>query len=455
MRGFNPIKTMQKYFVIVIVITIICSLAVCYILNKKQTYSASILIEYTGEKAQKGLNPDDTEIDISEIYSATVIENVIRNMNLDCSVEEIRGSVVVQPVIPLTETKRETAAIELNTEYEFIPTRFLVTYTADSDYSEEYAREVLDSILMHYYNLYSQKYIENVAHPNNSLHISLDNYDYTECVEILRNNINSIATFCMARDPAFYSAKSGYSFVDLQLELEHLRDTALYDLGVYIIDNQLTRDKELLLQREANNIRQYEIKLDDLMDYTKEQELVIKQFADKTLDGQAGMQSLEDAGIITDVENDTKLRESVDTTYDKLTNNYTQLLLEANYYELEIKKAQDIIEAYSKENLEIDANADNIAKEQLEVIISKFNKLYESFTVVVKDYYNVRSAEYLSFNSNVQTVANVNLKLYAIVAVFMFFVLWSCAFIVLDRVKDILIMNKENRSVTTNLNDNN
>ena len=454
MRGFNPIKTMQKYFVIVIVLTIICSLAVCYILNKKQTYSASILIEYTGEKAKKGLNPDDTEIDISEIYSATVIENVIRNMNLDCSVEEIRGSVVVQPVIPLTETKRETAAIELNTEYEFIPTRFLVTYTAESDYSEEYAREVLDSILMHYYNLYSQKYIENVAHPNNSLHISLDNYDYTECVEILRNNINSIATFCMARDPAFYSAKSGYSFVDLQLELEHLRDTALYDLDVYILDNQLTRDKELLLQREANNIRQYEIKLNNLMNYTKEQELVIKQFADKTLDGQAGMESLKDAGIITDVENDTKLRESVDTTYDLLTNNYTQLLLEANYYELEMKRAQDIIEAYSKD-LEVDANADSIAKEQLEEIIRRFNKLYESFTIVVKDYYNVRSAEYLSFNSNVQTVANVNLKLYAIVAVFMFFVLWSCAFIVLDRVKDILIMNKENRSVTTNLNDSN
>lgn len=454
MRGFNPIKTMQKYFIIVIVLTIICSLAVCYILNKKQTYSASILIEYTGEKAEKGLNPDDTEIDISEIYSATVIENVIRNMNLDCSVEEIRGSVVVQPVIPLTETKRETAAIELNTEYEFIPTRFLVTYTAESDYSEEYAREVLDSILMHYYNLYSQKYIENVAHPNNSLHISLDNYDYTECVEILRNNINSIATFCMARDPAFYSAKSGYSFVDLQLELEHLRDTALYDLDVYILDNQLTRDKELLLQREANNIRQYEIKLNNLMNYTKEQELVIKQFADKTLDGQAGMGSLEDASIITDVENDTKLRESVDTTYDLLTNNYTQLLLEANYYELEMKRAQDIIEAYNKD-LEVDANADSIAKEQLEEIINKFNKLYESFTIVVKDYYNVRSAEYLSFNSNVQTVANVNLKLYAIVAVFMFFVLWSCAFIVLDRVKDILLMSKENRSVTTNLNDSN
>ena len=60
---------------------------------------------------------------------------------------------------------------------------------------------------MQYYILYSQKYIENVAHPNNSLNISLDNYDYLECVDLLRNNINSIATFCMARNPSFYSAK--------------------------------------------------------------------------------------------------------------------------------------------------------------------------------------------------------------------------------------------------------
>ena len=171
LKKFNPIKTMKKFIALILVLTIISSLAVCYLLSKKQSYSASILIEYTGAKAEKGLNPDDTVIDITEIYSATVIDNVIRNLNLNCGVEEIRSSVSVTPVIPLNETKRETAAVELNTEYSFIPTKFVVMYTADSDHSEEYAREVLDSILMQYYIFYSQKYVENVAHPNNSLNI--------------------------------------------------------------------------------------------------------------------------------------------------------------------------------------------------------------------------------------------------------------------------------------------
>ena len=450
MKGFNPILTMRRFIVIILILTMLCSLAVCFLLNKKQSYSASILIEYTGKKAEKGLNPDDTEIDTSEIYSATVIENVIRNLNLDCSVEAIRGEVVVQPVIPLTETKRETAAIELNSEYEFIPTKYLITYTADSNYSEEHAREVLDSILMQYYILYSQKYIENVAHPNNSLHISLDNYDYLECVDLLRNNINSIATFCMARNPSFYSAKSGYSFTDIQLELEYLRDTFLYDLEVYILENKLTRDRGLLLQKESNNMTQYQVKLENTTKYIKEQQKIIEQFEEKLLDGKSGVGNIEDIGIINYVEEGNRFRESVDTTYDVLINNYTQLLLEANYYESEMQQTQKIIDIYSnirEEDIEenIDSEISKIAKVKLNDILKDFNELYDSFLLVVKDYYNVRSAEYLSFNTNVKTVQNVNLKLYLIVSVFMFFVLWSCFFIAVDRIKDIIIATRENK----------
>ena len=52
-------------------------------MNKKQSYSASMLIEYTGTKAAKSLNPDDTVIDVSEIYSATVIDNVINEIEVN------------------------------------------------------------------------------------------------------------------------------------------------------------------------------------------------------------------------------------------------------------------------------------------------------------------------------------------------------------------------------------
>lgn len=303
---------------------------------------------------------------------------------------------------------------------------------------------------MQYYILYSQKYIENVAHPNNSLHISLDNYDYLECVDLLRNNINSIATFCMARNPSFYSAKSGYSFTDIQLELEYLRDTFLYDLEVYILENKLTRDRGLLLQKESNNLRQYQVKIENTTKYIKEQQKIIEQFEDKLLDGKSGVGNIEDIGIINYVEEGNRFRESVDTTYDVLINNYTQLLLEANYYESEMQQTQKIIDIYSnirEEDIEenIDSEISKIAKVKLNDILKDFNELYDSFLLVVKDYYNVRSAEYLSFNSNVKTVQNVNLKLYLIVSVFMFFVLWSCFFIAVDRIKDIIIATRENK----------
>ena len=443
MKEFNPIKTLQRFIIIIIALTVLFTGAVYFLLGKKQSYSASILIEYTGAKAEKGLNPDDTEIDVSEIYSATVIEEVIDNLNLNCNVEDIRGAVVVQPIIPLTETKRETAAIELNMEFEFIPTKYLVTYTAESEFSEEYARDILDNMLMEYYIMYSQKYVENIAPPNNAVSISLDDYDYIECVSLMRENLNSLATYCMARDPHFYSAKCGYSFTDLQLEFEYIRDIPLYDLNVYVLEHKLTKDRELLLQKENNNLTKYEIKLDNTLQYIEQQRKIIAAFAEKTLDGQVPMSNLEGMGIITNVEEGWRWTESIDTTYDILIQNYSQLLMDANYYESEIEKTHNIISVYSTD-IPLNSNGESIiAKRDLDNIIEKFNELYDNLLLVVKDYYNVSSAKYISFNSNVQTNANVNLKMYVVVAGIMFFVVWSCVFIAFDRIRDIIIYTKK------------
>lgn len=443
MKEFNPIKTLQRFMIIILALTVLFTGAVYFLLGKKQSYSASILIEYTGAKAEKGLNPDDTEIDVSEIYSATVIEEVIDNLNLNCNVEDIRGAVVVQPIIPLTETKRETAAIELNMEFEFIPTKYLVTYTAESEFSEEYARDILDNMLMEYYIMYSQKYVENIAPPNNAVSISLGDYDYIECVNLMRENLNSLATYCMARDPHFYSAKCGYSFTDLQLEFEYIRDIPLYDLNVYVLEHKLTKDRELLLQKENNNLTKYEIKLDNTLQYIEQQRKIIAAFAEKTLDGQVPMSNLEGMGIITDVEEGWQWTESIDTTYDILIQNYSQLLMDANYYESEIEKTHNIISVYSTD-IPLNSNGESIiAKRDLDNIIEKFNELYDNLLLVVKDYYNVSSAKYISFNSNVQTNANINLKMYVVVAGIMFFVVWSCVFIAFDRIRDIIIYTKK------------
>ena len=439
MNKFNPIKIMKKFRVPIALLTIVCIVGVYFFIDHEQSYSASILIQYVGAKAEKGLNPDDTPIDITEIYSATIIDRVVEAMELNCSVEEIRSAVLVTPVIPVTETEKEAAAIELNEEYSFTPTKYLITYTADSNHSEEYAREVLDSILTEYYNFYSEKYIENVVYPNNALSVSLDNYDYIECVELLRSNINSIAVYCAARDNTFYSAKSGYSFIDLQLEFEYLRDSLLLDLNAYILENQLTIDRELLLQKEANNITQYSIKISTTNDYIEKQKDVICQFAEKTLYGQLDMEDMANLGITNDVEEDAyKYRDAVITTYDALINKYANLMLEVNTYKSELAHAQRVIEAFSiDEEFEIDPAVYAAAEEKLDVILGRFNALYDSLVVTAKSYYGVRSANYLSFNTNIKTSENLNLKLYLVLGAFAAFVCWTCAFIAFDRLKEI------------------
>lgn len=439
-KKFHPIKTLLKYSIPIVLLTILAATGTYFFISNKQSYSASILIQYTGKKAEKGLNPDDTPIDITELYSATIIDRVIDTLNLNCGVEEIRSSVIAAPVIPVTETKRETAAIELNAEYSFTPTKYLITYTADSTHSQEYAREVLDSILTEYYNFYSEKYIESVVYPNNALNISLDSYDYIECVELLRTNINSIATYCAARDNTFYSAKSGYSFIDLQLELEYLRDNPLQELNTYILENKLTTDCELLLQKEANNIAQYEIKIATTNDYISKQGNVIDQFAEKTLGGQASLDDVEDIGIITNVvDGEYDYKEASLTTYDILINNYISLMKEVNEYESKLRHSQRIAEAFS-DNHEVEAsdNAHLIAKEQLTEILDRFNMLYDSLVETAKSYYNVRSANYLSFNTNIRTVENLSVVLYVFLGGFAALVVSSCGFVVCDRMWEIL-----------------
>jgi hypothetical protein len=154
------------------------------------------------------------------------------------------------------------------------------------------------------------------------------------------------------------------------------------------------------------------------------------------------MENIEEAGIVTDVEETYYIyRGKIDTTYDTLINHYAQLLLDLNYYESELALTNKIIKTFSTGKKTVNEDANLIAKESLDAVIHSFNQLYNEFVITVKDYYNVRSADYMSFNSNVQTVANVNIKLYLVLANFLFIVLWTCFFVAWDRLKEILKAN--------------
>ena len=441
MAEFKPLKYIKKYRVLILCITILGSSLVYFYGKNAQSYTASVLLEYTGDKAEEGLNPDDTPINVSEITNTIVVENVINDLDLSFGVEDIRSNIIIEPVIPLEETQKKAQSIESGTEYSFFPTRYLVSYTVDSDFSQAFAKQVLDKLLTKYYAFYSNKYVEKSLYPDNTTKISLDTYDYLECADLLKSNASSIITYCSSKDETFHSAVTGCSFLDLKLEFEHWRDNSLFDLKTYILNNKLTTNKNLLIQKEENKIDRYKINIEKIDTNIEEQRDIINKFTKKTLEGQVDMSDLEEFGIVTDVEEYYKNSRNTETTYDMLINKYANLLIEKNNIEKDLKESQDILEIYK--NTEATVSEGEVAKQaekSLEENIEVFKELYDIFSQTADEYYKVRSASYLRTESNVYTKANINIKIYVALALILFFILGIGVAILLGRGTEIICM---------------
>lgn len=134
----------------------------------------------------EGLNADGTRIDPSEITSASVINKTIQDLGLTASTESIRPRISVQEVIPEDEETKKETALSNGDEYEYYPTTYAVSFTVDSKDATDYARNVLDSVLTNYFQYYSETHVDADIFPNNASNVSVANYEYIDCVEILQ-----------------------------------------------------------------------------------------------------------------------------------------------------------------------------------------------------------------------------------------------------------------------------
>lgn len=247
MKSFDLLRYLKKWWFVIMLVTAVGCLGVYEFISSRQSYTATAVIQYAGPNASEGLNADGTRIDPSEITSASVINKTIQDLGLTASTESIRPRISVQEVIPEDEETKKETALSNGDEYEYYPTTYAVSFTVDSKDATDYARNVLDSVLTNYFQYYSETHVDADIFPNNASNVSVANYEYIDCVEILRNNANESAAFLRKKAEekyGFYSVKSGYSFSDLVSEYEYLTQNALNDLYAYVINNKLVRDHQ-------------------------------------------------------------------------------------------------------------------------------------------------------------------------------------------------------------------
>ena len=102
MQSFNVLRYIKKYQIFIVAVSLLAGGVFYLIMLNKQHYTATAVIRYTNERAEEGLAPDGSDIDITEIYSEEVMSKVFEQMGMEYSefnLDEFRSRVVVEEVV--------------------------------------------------------------------------------------------------------------------------------------------------------------------------------------------------------------------------------------------------------------------------------------------------------------------------------------------------------------------
>lgn len=83
MKEFKLFSYIRRYKILIVISSLLMGVLFYSYFSRKQTYTASAIIQYKNEKATEGLAVDGTPIDVTEIYSAEVMTKVFEKLGLN------------------------------------------------------------------------------------------------------------------------------------------------------------------------------------------------------------------------------------------------------------------------------------------------------------------------------------------------------------------------------------
>ncbi|MBE6818634.1 MAG: diguanylate cyclase [Ruminococcaceae bacterium] len=443
MKEFQLLRYLSKGKFIILIVALLGAVGVYFYANSQQVYTATTVIRYANEAIDQGLTPNGSKLDVSEIYSSTVIKGAIEDLDLNCSVDEIRSKIKVTPIIPAEEDEKKEAAISKNEEYEYFPTDYVITFDADSEKSMNYAGNMLDAIIENYYAFYSEKYVDQLILPNNASNISSNDYDYIESAEILQKTVKDIDDYLQQKKasyPDFRASATGYTFTDLENIYSFIYNNKVPHLYASILQHKYTKDNDLLLKKQQKTMDDLDISIQNNKEKAKKLKYLIDNYSEKGIN--SSEKALQDdsnessgSSIIMDVDGHEEAM-NVITTYDDLIQAYVQI--NQNIEEDKIDKGHA---KYIKSVFADNSKNQNLNKEveaDIESLVKTLNEEYSIVQATAKELNEYIGADYLNILNSIVTSQKVNIKLYLALAL-VFFLFFGCiGAVLIGRLKDFI-----------------
>lgn len=449
MNKFNVLRYLSKWKYLIFIVCVIGAFIVYKYAMYNQEYTASTVISYTNPTATNGTTPSGAELDVTEIYSGAVIINVLEDLNLNIGADAIRSNCKVEGITPPDEEVKKQAILEQGEEYEFFPTDYVVSFSVGSEFDKDFARTVLDSIIKNYFATYGEKYINQQTLPNNNVCGTDGQYDYIERAEILDEWAADISDYLAAKketQPDYRSALTGYSFGDLY---EIYQSYLKYDLPqIYslILEQEVTVDRDTLLKKYQNDISTYELDLQNMQTKINDLNDLIRKYSDKNKEGaryhfgtdeNSGANSSDQ--ILKDVYDERREDMEIDseTTYDTLVKEYVELETEKQKLEVDLEHKKMLLGVFTAENNGDKSNTATI-EESLNELSKTLDEMYMNVSDTVDEYNQFVGAYNVSTLSSITTTEKINVRMYIVLAIIIFFFGGCIGAIILGRSKEFL-----------------
>lgn len=433
------LQYVKKFVIWIVLFCIIAVLGTYMFLNKKQSYTSSVIIEYTNQDAKQGYAPDGTEIDPSEILSSNLISNVIDNLGLSVSADYIRNRLKITEIISDDEVEKKEAALKNGQEYEYFPTKYTISFTVNASQSKDFASDVLNNLLNEYYIYYSENHINKDKLPANTKTLLNSSYDYLETVEIMDNSVSDILDYLNTQKtnyPDYRSSKTGYSFSDLYSVYENVDTDTVPRLFSYVLQNKITYDQDLLIMKYNNRIHKDELDIETKKTQLTELKSLIDSYANKSKEQIQYKDKNDDNEnlVLKNVETNTSTNK---TTYDDLILQYVDTLESRKQLDVDIDYCKNILQVFN-ENINTSSDIAQTCKDNIEKENEKIETYYHILYSSVTELNEVLGTSNIEMKSNLIVNETINMKIYMMLAFCAFIILGCGGAIVLGRLYEII-----------------
>lgn len=445
MKKFEILRYLKRFSFLIFLLSLAGSLLIYLYADSKQAYTASVVIKYTNSGVADGYAPDGSKLDVNEIYSSAVISQAMDALGASGKLSNIRSNVTVTPIIPDDQQKINDALIEKGEEITYFPNTYRVSLVVSGKQGANYARNMLDAILQSYCTYYTEKYVEQKLSLNPSSHLLENGYDYYECIRILENDTNDMQNFLLAKRehyPDFRSSKTGYTYADLCAIYSSFKKYTIPELYAQVLSGPQIRDGTVLQQFLANSIADS----NQTEQVDTERRTSIEQLIDEYVQKNAGIlesyfteggDNVSSNYILGNIEQ-AGAGDKAQTTYDGLILELVDIDKKIAANQIDREFLSEILTNFQN----VDFGGTSEEHTRMEQMINDYEaqlqKYYEIVNVSSKELNLYISADYLKMMSSVRVAPSINVKLYLVIALVLFFVIGCCGAIVLGRLSDVV-----------------